>query len=1375
MGLDALALETRQCRPSRDRAAPAIRRSRSIPAVALLLLAALLVIPATAYPVDASFLHPNLVPGAGAGKRFDTQAPAAVNLFNGNLLLTLPLGLRYPVSPALGYQTVLYYNSSIWTFDASGEATPSPFFNAGVGFDVSLGRLLEPASTGNPTSHWLYVSPDGAPHPFYSTLHAGIADVDDPTDAVLYTRDSSYLRLRQVATDLIRIDRGDGTYDDFAPVQGEWRLVQLGQNGDTDAASISYSVDDSQWTITDSHGRSHTITFTTDPTGTYPRLVQSIDLAAFDGARSVWQLSYTTATVARACADPRGGTQEIPLLQSITEPEGFVRTFEYYGATASCESAGRLERAQLPTGGFFSWTYGDYQFPPQECGTPGPAYLTSVAGVTSSSKVTPNGNVLGTWTYDPVLTSQGYFCPTWTRSTEISTPRGDRIVHHFAVDNGSDAPLYGLPVEPASADATGTRFLSRETFDCASDGTGCVLLRSEYERYEQDTQCSSLLDGCWDTNRRRSSWRTLYHDDPTSTGEDRVLDVDLDDFDGVGHYRDRVTSANFDTPETVRRTVDYNPGQGTYVPGTGGSFAMVPTTQYWMLDDYSYREAESSAGRVRTDHCFDGWGRELRRRLRLDPDQLSSHDVVVAYTWDGRKLVEEARLGGDLQSVSTGALCNLTLPAPEYRERHEYQSGVESARYSLDAGGAPMSFRSLDRTIDSSTGLVATERDVAGIATDLTYDRQARLTWRKPEAGQGAWVQSVYYPPTGGSSWADGPRTRIYRRPNGWGAAMDTEKRWQDVFGNDTGDELSLPDGQRSRRVTLYGAFGEVLQSSERFIPNGPIPTAWTVYAKYDPFGRPLRVRPATGADDDVVFAYLGDRETIKTSQGATWYFGQSNGTCLDDDVVQTTVRDLLGRVVLERLERAKPLPSTVTETETDYDASGRVIRQDSLRTVGSTTTNGWTSFEYDGRGFLERRYQADQDAVVVDMQTFDDLDSDGHPHRTTRRGYSLPYPGIETVSSYDAAGRLVSVVDAADPSKKWKELVYGTDNAAGDQRLGRLVTSRRYNYANAYIMVEDQYRYGGIGGRQSEHDLTLCRIGATSCDTVFAAYRQGQTYDELGRVVELDYPVCTTCGTGESPAERTVTYGYGQGVTPLPTSIASTGAASSHAWVTAADYSAAMQPTRLVHANGVVDTYELDPIGLPRYRSIETAGTYVDQTFGPIAYDGRGDMCGVGDRSAVDVPVEMAAASFWQMPCLPHYDMDPFARFTGDIDDPSCSGDLTPPDFVYDAQDQRVAIYDRRATKRVFLGGTWYVASDPDGWFRDLLMRSPDGRVLSKIEHNGIHFDEWSETLDTIYGPQGEALGKELSQPSLGTQWQHLHETGLATNVQGVAVNPYE
>lgn len=167
-------------------------------------------------------VDPNLERGFSPEKVYAFGEIDQVNLFNGNLMLGVPIGGGYAVGGGLSYRLMLRYNSNVWDFQSAchnvdGQpvcytaAHPNDDFNAGLGWKLSFGELHAPSGPGG---NWRYVAEDGSEHVFYSTLHLG----EPSTANVFYTRDGSYLRLKQVpnTSDLkYEVELPDGTIKHF--------------------------------------------------------------------------------------------------------------------------------------------------------------------------------------------------------------------------------------------------------------------------------------------------------------------------------------------------------------------------------------------------------------------------------------------------------------------------------------------------------------------------------------------------------------------------------------------------------------------------------------------------------------------------------------------------------------------------------------------------------------------------------------------------------------------------------------------------------------------------------------------------------------------------------------------------------------------------------------------------------------------------------------------------------------------------------------------------------------------------------------------------------------------------------------------------------
>ncbi|MGH9893581.1 MAG: hypothetical protein ACREA0_16660, partial [bacterium] len=129
-----------------------------------------------------------------------------IDILNGGVNLTIPIGQRYQVNAQLGYGLTLAYSSKIWdsTYyknliidDANQRTIPyneSPF---GIGFAVTFGRIfwdrtvieLTCDTEKTPTcmrASWKWVSPDGAQHEFYADSGLKTVYRGDPLESYVH-------------------------------------------------------------------------------------------------------------------------------------------------------------------------------------------------------------------------------------------------------------------------------------------------------------------------------------------------------------------------------------------------------------------------------------------------------------------------------------------------------------------------------------------------------------------------------------------------------------------------------------------------------------------------------------------------------------------------------------------------------------------------------------------------------------------------------------------------------------------------------------------------------------------------------------------------------------------------------------------------------------------------------------------------------------------------------------------------------------------------------------------------------------------------------------------------------------------------------------
>ena len=345
-----------------------------------LTLAALVLLVATSGPfsaqaqnaVGASAPSAAMDRGFKPEQAYDFGELDSVNLFNGNLTVTLPIGGTYPVGPDFSYGLTLVYNSNIWDYEyqlqngsvwqdcdepwlAMGydsqcqtKGGPTSRSNAGLGWTLTLGELLEPGTPGpqnpwNRSGRWLYTTADGGSHSFYTTLHDGVSN----PGGALYSRDGSYLRLRELGTgdpapagahhgghSVHRvIESTDGTRHVFYPSghRGRWLLEEIRDPHGNHLILVQEDAD--TWRLEDSHGRVHRIHYESDPHSLSGQRVTQVDLAASANRRAFFDFNYHAPSSYRpACSDTAiGVTQELfslELLSSVTPHGGPVGYLE---------------------------------------------------------------------------------------------------------------------------------------------------------------------------------------------------------------------------------------------------------------------------------------------------------------------------------------------------------------------------------------------------------------------------------------------------------------------------------------------------------------------------------------------------------------------------------------------------------------------------------------------------------------------------------------------------------------------------------------------------------------------------------------------------------------------------------------------------------------------------------------------------------------------------------------------------------------------------------------------------------------------------------------------------------------------------------------
>ncbi len=1375
-------------------------------------LAAALALPLAADP------HPNVAIGLSPDKSYQIGDVDNVNLFNGALTVTIPLGPSYPLGGNLSYQLTLVRNSNPWfvlqTTDSTqtiyNESLPSTCSNAGLGWRVSFGEL-DPYCSPSDFSNHVYQDPSGADHVFYPTLHDG----ETAVAGVFYTRDGTYLRL-QWSDPTAELDFPDGTVRSFQktavvdPVHPttvlfyRWRMVRLADPFNN-WMQVSYGA--SAWTITDSLHRTQTVNLRSDlwAGSPYYETISSVALAAFGGGVATYQLNYLSPTIARACPaeDPNlGNGVPVAVLASLVLPDG--STYSMAAADnflpapqGSCvEASGELLGMTLPTLGRIEWSYMAYHFPNPASDHPKP-WRMSNQGVATRTTKNEQGAVLGAWTYTTSLSPPPFpGAQSQELVNSVTDPLGQRTVRYFSVDtenvyvgwNGCD---YGLPFTRNVSIGSSPLYLSSQTF--RSNGG---LFRSEYVRYERD-QTGLCAGGVEDLDRRVAAARTVYEDDGGTYAE-----TDSSGFDGLGHYRTATTAGSFPAGNARTHVTNYNPSAGTYTVTTTGSgdtvsggFVPLASTAPWILGTWSYQDdQENGVTGSFVESCYNQTtGFLSRRRIHQSTGAPPSvTDVVVDFTPDaGGNVLAEKSFGGDVQKgILAGNVCGFTpgsgLPvAPEYEIDYTYQNGVRStAKYAA----AP--FYSLNQQIDASTGLAMSSTDTTGVlTTTYSYDAMGRLTREQP--AQEAATVYAYTPAN--------PTTRALagldiQRQSGGGTKLAERMLVFDALGRVYHETQKLADGSFNVRETLYDGAGNKSSVSELQAGNA---VQKTQFLSYDPAGRVTLIRPAdstsaNGFAHDVTVTYAGARSVTRTVKVGQTLAG---GAVAESPSSTTEIYDRQGRLY-QVIEPSGAAGANVTTTY-GYDVGNR------LASV-STTSGGVTqtrTFTYDQRGFLSSETHPEKVGAV---QYFS-YDSRGHAQRKVDGANDLTY-------AYDFAERplLIRQTGAGFTAcnqlsgplcyKLWS---YAVQNGTGDYKNGKLFQSVRYNYpvlggTQYQAFITETYHYGGVEGRVSQRDtqLTFALYGQPPVPS--ESFTESFVYDPLGDTSSITYPTCTFSACTGKDVPRTVSFTHTNGFLTAVTGTATIGGMpSASTYASAITYWPNLLVAQVTHGNGVVDTQANDPNAMRRPQSITAtvAGSTLWKTDGYV-YDGAGNVTQIGaGRFLYDRVSRLTSGSLpldpqdSTMPVTQTYAFDAFGNLQsiGGADarvtpTSSATNRLNGAGTTYDAAGNLTAWngatyeYDGLNQLKHYVDGSqeWlyiYDADDERLWsyqpgipgtsvrFDRWTLRDLAGKVLRTYEASGYNWTG-SDVEDTIYR-DGLLLAAEL--PNSGAI-RHFHLDHLGT-----------
>jgi len=912
---------------------------------------------------------PNTELGFQPGKLYDFSEVDTVNLYNGNLMLNLPVGPKYQVSSKLSYQFTLVYNGKMWDYETfqcldlgiqCTEVFPNRRSNAGAGWRVTFGRLLPPydpslAQSSDKRDLWVYEGPSGDEHAFVGGTVAVAAD-------------ASSMRMITIDSDHHTVEFPTGEVNHFTKDGNDWRLTEMDDRFGN-WVKFQYFKDDNNdphrvtsEKITDSVGRSHTIeyTFNSAMGESVDRgsLITFIKMQGANGIVAPYEFQYINASVALVGDTRLNQRALVPLLQHLKQPDGSQFTLDYYTDPIPSENLrmGAVSQIHLPTGGSIEYHYQGFMLPTKTI-CPG-TIMPEDAGIRSRTISDGTPTTKRVWDYiqalSPVVPHQpfpGDACGTgapivpvgpfyWSR-TSVLEPKEtaadgttsrvrtdhyfDAYARAFGMNLGFGCPspapdgtcpgfnypgAIGMPTPEAAkkkpwsgldpfqpADIKGTddsgRKISTQIFtgcDDSGDCTNGTLRRSTYTLYELHPLSVKhtvypFAEGEVDPSPQLKSTKTVFNDD-TGCGAECYAATTSSDDNGTGVYRQVLTESNFPGAKTRTTRTEY----------AGWTDALVHDgSKAWITNLHSgASQEEVNNGKVRQLACFDPADGFLKwQRVLVNPAKLSSNDVLTVFDKSAEGDAQYIRsYGGDKQNtLDEGTIpndvCTLTMPggAPFYKVENHFYTPLQFGSGESYTGGilawsryydrdhdTPLSFKSVDRTIDRFTGAVLVTRDTAGVSTTYSYDSMPmRLTGVSPSGGATSSYQYVNATPT--------KNTYVVETVNSSEGQIHNTYEF-DGLGRVKRVSKSLPNGKYSVVQTDFdaaGRQGRVSQPVELDAhPFADIGDYWTQFF-YDGFGRQVDVKAPDGAE--TTFAYTGMRQKVRHNSVATSINGDSTAT----------------------------------------------------------------------------------------------------------------------------------------------------------------------------------------------------------------------------------------------------------------------------------------------------------------------------------------------------------------------------------------------------------------------------------------------------------------------------------------------------------------
>jgi RHS repeat-associated protein len=1218
--------------------------------------------------------EPGQMRGFVADTVFDFQSGIdTVNTFQGNVSLQLPIGPTYPVGGNLGYALSLTYNAKVWdyeTHNGAPYATPNRRSNAGLGWLLSLGRLILPESGTNHLENWIYEMPDGSEHVFWDALHQGDAVL--PASGTIrkagYTRDGSYLRLlardfdHDGNDDLIEIESPDGLIRSFDPANGNLTSIRDRTNN---AVFIEYSASVAQtpcnagdsfvWKITDSQNARTSYVCFDDlpyPDSTYPGQITRVVLPAPPDASGAprtieYAFVYGFEDIQRGCHSSLPGqtpvVHDIPMLLTVirnpNSAEATYWSFTYNtGNTNNVCETGTLASYRLPTRATVSYTYRYWYIPVEECaGTF--KWIKPYPGIATRT-ITGLNIQEATWHYSSLQSSSNgmtticadeevpvrRLIPSEQLVTTVIDPLGNVTEHFYSAWPMSSEQVWdpnGFPLPVSGNSPNGFRKREYGLPFTRMPGTmsdGRFLSQRTYSPGGYQSNPRVPLRSTYLTYELDDTICTLL--DPFCLGSngritserivyhddgDRIADTAHSSYDGLGNMRQTQTGGTFEGNNTVTTYTAFNERNAEVNPGIG-------------IDSGTY------PANFRMPPLAQPWILNTASSRRVTEGSATSvvqtcHDPLTGLLEATRVLKQQNRGTTDILAAY-GHDANGNVTSEAYAGGDVRANAPASGNLCATANNPPTADYTIQHTYD--TGVRATSKYAGAtfLFLDQTVDRRSGVVLTSRDT---AGIPTHYQYDT------------AFRLRNV--VPTGTANTTYDYF-NAIGSGASATPAQVNVRTVSqqgqghiesryqYDALGRMWRQSILMPDN-----TWSYrQTERNGMGWPewtseFEKLPATGVvTPQFKTRYSGydpfGRPTSIAAPDlhvtALAYRGAATVTRTVRIGTGTTEVPMKTREVYDRQRRLRSVtlgyqtPESQTTTYA-YDVGNRLTSVSMPGDYGVQTR----VFRYDNRGFLEYEELPELGAQGYGRTYYASYDARGHAQRRITGTANGPF---DLTYTFDSAERLTS--SRHTPSgRELSRFIYdgGFPHCSGNRCNGKLAAAGRYNHFDdmGMVTVAEIYQYDGPGGRMSRRDTAV-----GSNDGIFqgADFFDYQFYDDLGEVSVIGYPCRKVNNTCTAP-QRTVENRYTNGrLTSVP------GFAASISY-----QPNGMQGT-IAHVNGVSDTFTPNPYGMPRPCSMLTyrgslqvnaadpcgysipSSSPINWATGQYKYDGDGNVTSIGD-----------------------------------------------------------------------------------------------------------------------------------------------------------------